>query len=126
VAGPTGIEPATPGLKVRCSSLTELRTHLSNAADSKTVKGFFSVSVGFGEIEKGWAGYWMLRKFAANVFMSFLAFSKVSIVWLPFWVSWYIITLYEVFKQKRDSLFKIHKQNIARSTQYMELQTRNS
>jgi hypothetical protein len=25
-AGPTGIEPATPGLKVRCSSLTELRT----------------------------------------------------------------------------------------------------
>jgi hypothetical protein len=26
-AGPTGIEPATPGLKVRCSSLTELRAH---------------------------------------------------------------------------------------------------
>jgi hypothetical protein len=26
MAGPTGIEPATPGLKVRCSSLTELRT----------------------------------------------------------------------------------------------------
>ncbi len=25
VAGPTGIEPATPGLKVRCSVLTELR-----------------------------------------------------------------------------------------------------
>jgi hypothetical protein len=25
LAGPTGIEPATPGLKVRCSSLTELR-----------------------------------------------------------------------------------------------------
>ncbi len=44
-AGPTGIEPATPGLKVRCSSLTELRTHLPNAGDSKTAQGFFSVSV---------------------------------------------------------------------------------
>jgi hypothetical protein len=28
VAGPTGIEPVTPGLKVRCSILTELRAHL--------------------------------------------------------------------------------------------------
>jgi hypothetical protein len=27
LAGSTGIEPATPGLKVRCSSLTELRAH---------------------------------------------------------------------------------------------------
>ena len=27
MAGPTGIEPATPGLKVRCSILTELRAH---------------------------------------------------------------------------------------------------
>ena len=44
-AGPTGIEPATPGLKVRCSSLTELRTHLLDSADRKTVRGFFSVSV---------------------------------------------------------------------------------
>jgi|WetSurMetagenome_2_1015567.scaffolds.fasta_scaffold39169_2 hypothetical protein len=26
MAGPTGIEPATLGLRVRCSSLTELRT----------------------------------------------------------------------------------------------------
>ena len=26
MAGPTGVEPATLGLKVRCSSLTELRT----------------------------------------------------------------------------------------------------
>ena len=26
LAGPTGVEPATLGLKVRCSSLTELRT----------------------------------------------------------------------------------------------------
>ncbi len=47
MAGPTGIEPATPGLKVRCSSLTELRTHLPNVVDSKTVKGFFSVSISF-------------------------------------------------------------------------------
>ena len=28
MAGWTGIEPATPGLKVRCSSLTELRAQL--------------------------------------------------------------------------------------------------
>ena len=52
MAGPTGIEPATPGLKVRCSSLTELRTHQLNAADRKTLKGFFSVSVAVREIEK--------------------------------------------------------------------------
>jgi hypothetical protein len=45
VAGPTGIEPATPGLKVRCSSLTELRTHQIDAADRKTTRGFFSVSI---------------------------------------------------------------------------------
>ncbi len=28
MAGPTGIEPATLGLRVRCSSLTELRTRI--------------------------------------------------------------------------------------------------
>ena len=28
-AGPAGIEPTTPGLKVRCSSLAELRALLS-------------------------------------------------------------------------------------------------
>ena len=52
MAGPTGIEPATPGLKVRCSSLTELRTHRIDAADRKTTRGFFSVSVVNREIEK--------------------------------------------------------------------------
>ena len=52
MAGPTGIEPATPGLKVRCSSLTELRTHRIDAADRKTLKGFFSVSIVIREIEK--------------------------------------------------------------------------
>ena len=41
MAGPTGIEPATPGLKVRCSSLTELRTRTCFvAADRKTQGGF--------------------------------------------------------------------------------------
>lgn len=47
MAGPTGVEPATLGLKVRCSVLTELRTHLLSAVDRKTLKGFFSVSVVF-------------------------------------------------------------------------------
>jgi hypothetical protein len=52
LAGPTGIEPATPGLKVRCSSLTELRTHLTKGSDRKTTRGFFSVSIVLGEITK--------------------------------------------------------------------------
>jgi hypothetical protein len=30
VAGPTGIEPATYGLRVRRSSLTELRAHMAS------------------------------------------------------------------------------------------------
>ena len=42
VAGPTGIEPATPGLKVRCSSLTELRAHPTDyVAHMKNKKGVF-------------------------------------------------------------------------------------
>jgi hypothetical protein len=43
LAGPTGIEPATPGLKVRCSSLTELRTRtISVVADRKIRRGFLA------------------------------------------------------------------------------------
>jgi hypothetical protein len=57
VAGPTGIEPATPGLKVRCSSLTELRTHQIDAADRKTTRGFFSVSIAVVEKEKNMSVY---------------------------------------------------------------------
>ncbi len=43
LAGPTGIEPATPGLKVRCSSLTELRTPLKSLrTDRKMRRGFLA------------------------------------------------------------------------------------
>ena len=42
LAGPTGIEPATPGLKVRCSSLAELRALLSECvAHMRNKKGVF-------------------------------------------------------------------------------------
>jgi hypothetical protein len=45
-AGPTGIEPATPGLKVRCSSLAELRALLGRLVlIGETRKRFFSVSI---------------------------------------------------------------------------------
>ena len=53
MAGPTGVEPATPGLKVRCSILTEPRAHALTVADSKSEKGFFSVSVPVGELTNG-------------------------------------------------------------------------
>ena len=44
-AGPTGVEPATLGLKVRCSSLTELRTRTHFwCSCQENAKGFFSVS----------------------------------------------------------------------------------
>ncbi len=36
MAGPTGIEPATLGLRVRCSSLTELRTRAVDEIENKT------------------------------------------------------------------------------------------
>ncbi len=42
-AGPTGIEPATPGLKVRCSSLTELRTRARFVAADRTIRRGFLV-----------------------------------------------------------------------------------
>jgi hypothetical protein len=37
-AGPTGIEPATPGLKVRCSSLAELRALLGRFSAHRRIK----------------------------------------------------------------------------------------
>ena len=42
MAGPTGIEPVTPGLKVRCSSLTELRAPQGDfIAHRRNKKGVF-------------------------------------------------------------------------------------
>jgi hypothetical protein len=40
--GPTGIEPATPGLKVRCSSLTELRALMLRLLEGETSWGFLA------------------------------------------------------------------------------------
>jgi hypothetical protein len=85
MAGPTGIEPATPGLKVRCSSLTELRTHRIYAADRKTRKGFFSVSIVIREIEKEKESLLDFEEACYEGFNVLVDAIMVSIVWEPFW-----------------------------------------
>ena len=87
MAGPTGIEPATPGLKVRCSSLTELRAHELNAVADSERRGFLAFRLWLNnKIEKVRA-YCTLRKVATKVLISALALSIVFIVCAPFSVS---------------------------------------
>ena len=87
-AGPTGIEPATPGLKVRCSSLTELRTPLKLLrTDRKMRRGFLAFLL---EIEVKKIGYWIICAFRIVVMKLLILsweLSMVSIVFAPFSVS---------------------------------------
>ena len=88
LAGPTGIEPATPGLKVRCSSLTELRAlSVYFSLIGKTRKGFFSVSIWLPIKKIIQCVVCTFSRFVMKPLILSLALSIVSIVFWPFSVS---------------------------------------